>query len=94
MDDGHRKLLRQFAPTFEKDLEPGKLIKHLTDVLDTRDEEEILSMPTRVGQVDKLLTMILRRGDKAFSCFLEALEKEQSFLAATLRNAEGMNTYI
>ncbi|XP_031560354.1 putative protein tag-278 [Actinia tenebrosa] len=89
MDDIHRDILRENWAKLSKDLEPVRLLKHMTRVLSREDEEEInAQFLTRIERVDKFLATLPKRGGKAFHCFLEALEKEQPHLAEMLRREE------
>ena len=84
MSDKHRNLLRRSKPDLLKDLEPTKLLGHLTNVLDDQDFAEIRSSRTRIQQAEALLDIIPRRGEKAFSLFVEAIRKHQPYLEKCL----------
>ena len=72
-----------------KDLEPNKLLPNMTGVLDDKDYAQINSLKTRYDQAETLLLMLPRRGDKAFHCFIKALEKEQPYLTGCFTDASG-----
>ncbi|XP_031560796.1 caspase-2-like [Actinia tenebrosa] len=89
MDDIHRKILRENWAQLSRDLEPVRLIRHMTRVLSRKDEEEIKAQfLTRIRRVDIFLEILPRKGGNAFHCFIEALEKEQPHLAEILQKDE------
>lgn len=84
MDDKHRDILRRNRSALSKDLEPTKILRHLVDVLDVEDEENIKAIKTRKGACFELLDILPRKGPKAFGVFKEALRKKQPNLARYL----------
>lgn len=95
MDNIHREILQRKWVELGKDLEPVRLLKHMTEVLNSEDREKITAQPqTRTKCADIFLDMLPRRGGKAFHCFLKALEENQPHLAEMLRREEGMNEVV
>lgn len=83
MNTNHRKILREKWAILRRDLEPDRLLPHLTTILSEEDIEEIKQLPedARSRKADKLLDMLPRRGPHAFDAFIDALRKvNQSFL--------------
>ncbi|XP_068752764.1 uncharacterized protein PF3D7_1120000-like isoform X2 [Montipora capricornis] len=92
MDDRHREILRQKGHIIRRDLEPDRVVRHLTTILSEEDIEEIKQLPvdSRLRKADRLLDMLPRRGPNAFKAFIEALRKvNQSFLADHLIDPGG-----
>ncbi|XP_031562463.1 uncharacterized protein LOC116298219 isoform X2 [Actinia tenebrosa] len=81
MTKKHREILRRHRLELVENLQPLKLLSHLTSVLSQEDEEEIRAERTTTEQARCLLDLLPRRGDKAFEAFVRALEKTQRFLA-------------
>lgn len=81
MSKEHRKILRKNRIQLEENLQPLKLLSHLTNVLSQEDEDEIKAARTTTEQARCLLDLLPRRGDQAFEAFVKALEKTQRFLA-------------
>lgn len=81
MTKEHRLILRKHRKELEDNLQPLKLLSHLTNVLSHEDEEEIRAERTTTEQVRRLLDLLPRRGDQAFEAFVRALDRTQRFLA-------------
>jgi len=85
----HRDILRYNRTLLIKNMEPMKLLKHLSCTLDEADDEEIKAQPTRGKGSEKLLDILLRKGQNAFDEFVKALKEVQSdYLAVALIEAE------
>jgi len=84
MDDKHREILRRQRPNLRRDLEVMKLLPKLFSVLDSDDEEEVKAEATRRKMVDKLLSILPKKGPKAFDVFVKGLQENQPCLAAPL----------
>ena len=87
----HRDILRDNRALLIKNMEPRKLLSHLSRTLDEADDEEIKAQSTRGKCSEKLLDILLRKGQNAFDEFVKALKKEESqFLALALIEAGNM----
>ena len=94
MNNMHREILHQKWAILRRDLEPDRLLPHLTTILSEEDIEEIKQLPedARLRKADKLLKVLPRRGPDAFDAFIDALRKvNQSFLADHLIANTGNN---
>lgn len=84
----HRDILRNNRAFLIKNMEPMKLLKHLSTTLDETDDEQIKAQSTRGERSEKLLDILLRKGQNAFDEFVKALREVQSqYLAVTLIEA-------
>ncbi len=89
MDKMHKKILRNVRLDLVKNMEPGDVLLHMSaaHVFSDNDEDEIKAKDTRRSQCEVLLSKLAKRGDKAYSSFLEALTEVQPFLANQVRKA-------
>ena len=83
----HRDILRDNRALLIKNMEALKLLKHLSRTLDEADDEEIKGQPTRGKCSEKLLDILLRKGQNAFDEFVNALKEVQTHLAVALIEA-------
>jgi len=90
MSEEHRKILRENRSILERDLQAIQLLKYLTEVLSTEDEEDIRAGRTLTDQATKLLDTLPRKGASAFFCFVNALWKVQKHLAHILSQKAGL----
>ena len=86
MEDKHRDILRSCHVALVTDLEPEMLFAHLIQerVMTPDDQEKINKIATRKLQSEEFLSILPRRGPKAYQEFVNALEENQSFLACKL----------
>ena len=95
MDDKHRDILRREWSNLRRNLEVTKLLPELVELLDTEDVEQVTVEATQPQMVDKLLTILLKKGPTAFDVFVKGLQKiRQSFLAAPLLQESGTNVVL
>lgn len=85
----HRDILREKRALLIENMEPPKLIKHLSGTLDETDDEEIKTQPSRRKACEKLLEILPRKGQNAFDKFVIALKEVQTqyYLAKALIEA-------
>lgn len=83
MDAKKRNILRNVRVSLVKDMEPEDVLLHMSaaHVFSDRDEDEIKAERTRQEKCQTLLSILPRRGAKAFSSFVKALEIVQPHLA-------------
>lgn len=76
-----------------KDLEPLPIFGYLAklDTFTADDEEDIKSICSRSGKVERLLDILPKKGEGAFECFVRALEKKSPFLAKPLLQESGLS---
>ena len=86
MEDKHRDTLERCHEALVKDLEPEKLFAHLIQegVMTPDDQEEITKIVRRTLRNAKFLSILSTSGPTAYQEFVNALEKNQSFLACKL----------
>ena len=88
MELKHRIILRHNWSSIRDNLEPKNILPKLVTVLKETDYEEIgREQYTRQERCDKLLDILLRRGENAFNVFVNALDKEVPFLGSELTKA-------
>lgn len=89
MADKYRNVLRNVRLGLVKDMTPGDVLLNMSAarVFSPSDEEEIKAKDTREIQCETLLEILPRKGAKAYSNFVEALEKVQPHLANLIREA-------
>ena len=92
MEDKHRDILTKCHVALVRDLEPQKLFAHLIQerILTSDEQEEINKITTRRSQREEFLRKLQTGGPAAYGEFVNALEKNQSFLACKLLR-EGKN---
>ncbi len=83
MDKKHRNILRNVRVGLVTDMDPEDILLHMaaSHVFSDKDEEEIKAKKTRQGKCQTLLSILPKRGAKAFSSFVKALEKVHPHLA-------------
>ena len=87
MEERLRQILRRHLSNIRMDLEPENILPNLVEILTEKDEEKIKAQSTRQERCDKLLDILLRKGRKAFTVFVEALKGEAPHLASDLIEA-------
>ena len=87
MEEKHRSILRDLRPNIIRDLEPNHILPHLGQVFTETEEEEIRAQSTRQERCVRLLEILPRRGNFAFTKLVYALDKEVGHLARVLREA-------
>ena len=87
MEQKHRTILRHHWSNICDNLEPKNILSKFVAVLKETDEEEIRKQSTRQERCDKLLNILLKRGENAFDVFVNALEEEAPDLASELTEA-------
>lgn len=90
MDKKRREVLRRQRSNLRRDLEVMRLLPKLSEVLDSKDEDEVKAEATRRKMVDKLLNILPKKGPKAFDVFVKGLQEIQPFLAAPLLRDSGI----
>nr|XP_046234883.1 apoptotic protease-activating factor 1 isoform X1 [Scatophagus argus] len=89
LEEGARSSLLRFRHKLEQDIKPSYLMDHMiSDGVLTGDEEErIRTQPTRKDQAVALLELLLRKDNRAYISFYNALVKETySDLASLLHD--------
>ena len=83
MDEKKRNILRNVRMALVKDMDAAEVLLEMSadHVFSDTDEDEINAEKTRQKQCQTMLRILPRRGDKAFSSFVKALEKVQPHLA-------------
>jgi hypothetical protein len=82
MEEEHRTRLQFHREAIVKDLEVTDISDYLISkaVITDDDSERISAETTRRDRVHEFLRLLVRRGNKAFSHFLESLRKEYEHL--------------
>ncbi|CAL1529314.1 unnamed protein product [Lymnaea stagnalis] len=70
--------LRINLPFIEEQVEANDLLTYLfaDSIIDVNDKETVSRAVNRKERASCLVTLLMSRGDRAYSCFLEALSKE------------------
>ncbi|XP_062299410.1 apoptotic protease-activating factor 1 isoform X1 [Scomber scombrus] len=78
LEEGARSCLLRFRKKLEQDIKPSYLMDHMIsdDVLTVDEEEKIKFQPTRKDQAVALLELLLRKDNRAYISFYNALIKE------------------
>ena len=92
MDSYHRLLLRANRVRLVKDMFPDRVVSKMRGgLLNEADCEAIVSRTTAKAQAEELLTILPRKGPKAFGEFVKALRDVQSHLAEPFLAAAGLS---
>lgn len=92
MDETHRKILKDVREELVKNMNVDDVLLQMakSHVFSERDEEEIKSSGLLHERCETFLDILPRRGEKAFSSFIEALsEVNQPWLAKLLSTEAG-----
>ena len=92
MLEEHRNIITSHRADLVKDLEPSKVLNDLSECLDEDDREAVKAQGPRKACAEELVDRILRRGPKAFHCFVAALYKRQRHLAIPLMQESGIDS--
>ena len=86
MEKRHREIIRKHYVTLKRDLEAKPLLPYLLEmgVIEDIHRDEILSRRIPAERNEALIDILKKRGSQAFPKFVEALEKNQAFLACML----------
>ncbi|XP_041819600.1 apoptotic protease-activating factor 1 isoform X1 [Chelmon rostratus] len=78
LEERARSCLLRFRHRLEQDIKPSYLMDHMIsdDVLTVDEEERIRTQPTRKDQAVALLELLLRKDNRAYISFYNALVKE------------------
>ncbi|XP_042259055.1 apoptotic protease-activating factor 1 isoform X1 [Thunnus maccoyii] len=78
LEEGARSCLLRFRHRLEQDIKPSYLMDHMIsdDVLTVDEEEKIKNQPTRKDQAVALLELLLKKDNRAYISFYNALIKE------------------
>uniref|UniRef100_A0A4W6E9P2 Apoptotic protease-activating factor 1 n=1 Tax=Lates calcarifer TaxID=8187 RepID=A0A4W6E9P2_LATCA len=78
MEEGARSCLLRFRHRLEQDIKPSYLMDHMISdgVINVDEEERIRTQPTRKDQAVALLELLLRKDNRAYISFYNALVKE------------------
>uniref|UniRef100_A0A8D3BJZ8 Apoptotic peptidase activating factor 1 n=1 Tax=Scophthalmus maximus TaxID=52904 RepID=A0A8D3BJZ8_SCOMX len=78
LEEGARSCLMRFRHRLEEDIKPQYLMDHMIsdDVMSGDEEGRIMSQPTRKDQAAALLELLLRKDNRAYISFYNALVKE------------------
>lgn len=78
LEEGARSCLLRFRHKLEQDIKPTYLMDHMIsdDVMTVDEEEKIRTQPTRKDQAVALLELLLRKDNRAYISFYNALVKE------------------
>ncbi|XP_078378429.1 uncharacterized protein LOC144661517 isoform X1 [Oculina patagonica] len=90
MDEKHRDILKNVKVGLVKDMDPEEVLLHMaaSHVFSDKDEEEIKAQKTRQEKCQTLLSILPKRGAKAFSSFVGVLEEVHAHLANLVLEAE------
>ena len=86
MEEKQRDLLSKCHVPLVKDLVPKKLFPHLIqeEVMTSDDKERINKIDKRKRQSEEFLSILPKRGPRAYQEFVKALEEKQPSLACIL----------
>ena len=87
MEHKHRTILQDHWSNICDNVEPKNILSKFVTVLTETDKEEIRKQSTRQERCEKLLRILIRRGENAFDAFVNALVKEAPHLASELTEA-------
>ncbi|XP_054480980.1 apoptotic protease-activating factor 1 isoform X1 [Anoplopoma fimbria] len=78
LEEGARSCLLRFRHQLEQDIKPSYLMDHMISdgVLTVDEEERIKTQPTRKDQAVALLELLLRKDNRAYISFYNAMVKE------------------
>ncbi|XP_039647729.1 apoptotic protease-activating factor 1 isoform X1 [Perca fluviatilis] len=78
LEEGARSCLLRFRHRLEQDIKPSYLMDHMISdgVLSVNEEERIMNQPTRKDQAVALLELLLRKDNRGYISFYNALIKE------------------
>ncbi|CAH1265754.1 CRADD [Branchiostoma lanceolatum] len=90
MEERHKKILKKKYKDLTRDLRPDDIMDHLIqeDVFDFNDIELVRAQKVNQLQVEKLLSILLTRGPRAFGVFLESIEERYPWLHKDLKKAD------
>ena len=85
MEEKHKEILLKYHVQLVQQLDPKKICPYLIqEKVLTFDERETFKGMARCSQCEELLALLPRKGPGAYGEFVNALEKEQAFLACLL----------
>lgn len=86
MQTYQKEILRKHFERLVEDVEPDPVMRYLYEngIIKEEDMEAIRSKDTRNKMNDALLLQLMRKGPDAFKRLVEALQKNQRFLADIL----------
>ena len=87
MEQKHRTILRDHWSNICDDLEPMNILPKFVTALRETDKEQIRKQSTKQERCDKLLRILLKRGENAFDELVNALNEEAPDLALKLTEA-------
>ncbi|CAN9508500.1 unnamed protein product [Ophioblennius macclurei] len=78
LEEGARSVLLRLRQRLEDDIKPSYLLDHLVSdgVLTVQEEEELRAQPTRRNQAAALLELLLKKDNRAYVSFYNALVQE------------------
>uniref|UniRef100_UPI0037E716A8 apoptotic protease-activating factor 1 n=1 Tax=Semicossyphus pulcher TaxID=241346 RepID=UPI0037E716A8 len=90
LEEMARSSLLRFRHRLEQDIKPSYLMDHMIsdDVLTVDEEERIRTRPNRKDQAAALLELLLRKDNRAYISFYNALVKEAYYDLANLLHAD------
>lgn len=86
MQTYQKEIIRKHFERLVEDVEPDPVMRYLYEngIIKEEDMEAIRSKDTRNKMNDALLLQLMRKGPDAFKRLVEALQKNQPFLADIL----------
>ena len=87
MEQKHRTILQHHWSNISDNVEPKNILSKFVTVLTETDKEEIRKQSTKQERCDKLLRILIRRGENAFDAFVNSLHEEAPDLASELIEA-------
>ena len=86
MQTYQKEIIRKHFERLVEDVEPDPVMRYLYEngIIKEEDMEAIRSKDTRYKMNDALLLQLMRKGPDAFKRLVEALQKNQPFLADIL----------
>ena len=87
MEQKHRTILQHHWSNICDNVEPKNILSKFVTVLTETDKEEIRKQSTKQERCDKLLRILIRRGENAFDAFVNSLDEEAPDLASELIEA-------
>ena len=87
MEQMHRTILQHHWSNICDNVEPKNILSKFVTVLRESDKEEIRKQSTKQERCDKLLRILIRRGENAFDAFVNSLDEEAPDLASELIEA-------
>lgn len=87
----HRDILRKIYVDFSVNMQADQILPKMKDVFNDVDEDDINAERTERKRAEKMLDILPRKGEGAFTKFIEALRVVQPYLADHLAELAGLS---